>query len=278
MLMTKISDLEGEGNLPDVGLPETRRAAAQLAEHATEIRKLRKRAVGDIIEIGKHLIAAKALAGHGNWLPWLEREFGWKEQSARNFMNVAEMAAKSPTVGDLDIDFRGLYLLAAPSTPTEVVADVAALGRKVTAKDVAQAKSVRKRNCAPASSKPKSAKATPAVDPIGAIAGDILSKFADGESRSAPKIAFALKRAESSVRDALKSLGDRVDTRKVGNVIEYKIKRDAEPDLRSMLVAKDEEITALQAENAALRATISEQATEIERLKLLTAPAMAMAQ
>ena len=40
-------------------------------------------------------------------------------------MNVAEMAAKSPTVGDLNVDMRGLYLLAAPSTPAEVIEAVA---------------------------------------------------------------------------------------------------------------------------------------------------------
>jgi Protein of unknown function (DUF3102) len=81
------------------GVNRLSRADAQLAEHANTIRRLHKRAVGDIIEIGRHLIEAKKLAGHGHWLPWLEREFGWKEQSARNFMNVADLAAKSPTVG-----------------------------------------------------------------------------------------------------------------------------------------------------------------------------------
>jgi hypothetical protein len=65
------------------------------------------------------------MAGHGGWLPWLEREFGWKEQTARNYMLAYEWAAKSPTVGDLNVDMRSLYLLAAPSTPeparTEVI-------------------------------------------------------------------------------------------------------------------------------------------------------------
>jgi hypothetical protein len=70
---------------------------------------LGKRAVHDIIEIGRRLI--EELAGHGNWLPWLEREFGWSEQTARNYMAVAERF-KSPTVGDLLIDASALYLLA----------------------------------------------------------------------------------------------------------------------------------------------------------------------
>src|SRR5262249_47237592 len=52
----------------------------------------------------------------GNWLPWLEREFGWEERSARNFMQVFE-ASKSANFADLDLPVSALYLLAAPSTP-----------------------------------------------------------------------------------------------------------------------------------------------------------------
>jgi hypothetical protein len=51
-------------------------AEKQLAEHSQEIRALGKRAIRDIIKIGKRLTEAKGIAGHGNWLPWLEREFG----------------------------------------------------------------------------------------------------------------------------------------------------------------------------------------------------------
>ena len=106
------------------------RADAQLAEHAAAIRALGKRAIGSTIDIGRRLIEAKALAGHGNWLPWLEREFGWAERTARHFMSVAELAAKSATVADLNIDVGALYLLAAPSTPPEVNEDVVARGQE----------------------------------------------------------------------------------------------------------------------------------------------------
>src|SRR5437660_575869 len=44
---------------------------------ADTINSLRKRVAEGLIEIGRRLIEAKALAGHGRWLPWLEREFGW---------------------------------------------------------------------------------------------------------------------------------------------------------------------------------------------------------
>jgi hypothetical protein len=58
-------------------------------------------------------------------LPWIDREFGWSERTARNFMSVHEMlSSKSATVADLAIDAKALYALAAPSTPEDVQADV----------------------------------------------------------------------------------------------------------------------------------------------------------
>lgn len=99
---------------------------ATLADHADAIRTLGKRVIADVIEIGRRLTEAKRIAGHGNWLPWLEREFRWTDRTALNFMRVHELAMKSETVSDLDIPVRGLYLLAAPSTPDEARAEVLA--------------------------------------------------------------------------------------------------------------------------------------------------------
>src|ERR1700730_71195 len=101
---------------------------------ADTINTLRKRAASDIIEIGQRLIEAKAIAGHGNWLPWLEKEFGWTDQTARNYMQVYE-CAKSQNFLNLDLPVSALYLLAAPSTPPEAVETVinrAKAGEKVT--------------------------------------------------------------------------------------------------------------------------------------------------
>jgi hypothetical protein len=53
----------------------------------------------DVIEIGRRLTEAKQIAGHGGWLPWLEREFAWKEQTVRNFIQVYECSRKSPNLG-----------------------------------------------------------------------------------------------------------------------------------------------------------------------------------
>ena len=110
-----------------------------LAQNAEVIRALGKRVIGDIIEIGRRLTEAKQVAGHGNWLPWLDREFGWTEQTALNFMRVHELASKSKKFLDLSLPVSGLYMLAAPSTPEEARDQVIARaegGERLSVKDV----------------------------------------------------------------------------------------------------------------------------------------------
>jgi hypothetical protein len=80
------------------------------------IRQLVRRSLNDVVEIGAELISVKQTLPHGHFLPWLHTEFGWRERSARNFMNVA-IRFKSARVADLEMDVTAAYLLAAPSTP-----------------------------------------------------------------------------------------------------------------------------------------------------------------
>jgi hypothetical protein len=125
----------GSNNDSSRGDAQAVSASNSLTEHAAVIRALGKRVVGDIIEIGRRLTDAKKIAGHGNWLPWLEREFGWSVSSAENFINVHKLAGKFPTVGNLEMDMRSLYALAAPSTPDEArdeIIDRAANGETFT--------------------------------------------------------------------------------------------------------------------------------------------------
>lgn len=78
------------------------------------------RTADDIVEIGRDLIAVKEAIGHGNFLPWIEAEFGMTDRTARNFMSVAEtFGSKSEIVSDFTPTI--LYALAAPSTPDDVV-------------------------------------------------------------------------------------------------------------------------------------------------------------
>ena len=112
---------------------------AALNRHAEAIKLLVRSACRGIIKIGHRLTKAQELAGHGNWLRWLDREFSWSEQTARNYMRVYEMASIHNAVVDLDLPLRSLYLLAAPSTPEEArkeVIDRAASGEKISFEQV----------------------------------------------------------------------------------------------------------------------------------------------
>jgi Skp family chaperone for outer membrane proteins len=109
-----------------------------VTRHAEAIRVLGKRVVRDIVEIGRRLTECQALLDHGEWLPWLEREFGWTDDTALNFMRVHALS-KSRNFRDLSLPISGLYLLAAPSTSDEArdeVLDRAQQGEKLSVKDI----------------------------------------------------------------------------------------------------------------------------------------------
>jgi hypothetical protein len=96
--------------------------AERLQDHVNEIRQLGQRAIADVIEIGRRLSECKDLVGHGNWLSWLDREFGWSERTAQNFIAVFHLSrqSKSANFSDfqrLNLPISALYLLARPSTP-----------------------------------------------------------------------------------------------------------------------------------------------------------------
>jgi hypothetical protein len=101
-----------------------------------------QRLIEDIVEIGRELIEAKARVGHGNFLSWIDASFGMSDDTARNFMNVAEVYGdRIRTVRDLPLG--AVYTLAAPSTPESVRSEVAeriAKGELVTAAEVRRLK------------------------------------------------------------------------------------------------------------------------------------------
>ena len=108
-----------------------------LVEDAAAIKALGKRVVGDLIEIGRRLTRDKDICGHGHWLPWLDREFGWSDKTAENFINVYKLGSKSENFSNLNLPLSGLYLLAAPSTPDEARTEI--IERAQTGKSVSVA-------------------------------------------------------------------------------------------------------------------------------------------
>lgn len=67
----------------------------------------------NIIEVGKRLIAAKALVAHGQWQQWLQNNFQLSQQTATNFMNVANRFGKI----QIDLDFKPTQMIALLSLP-----------------------------------------------------------------------------------------------------------------------------------------------------------------
>jgi hypothetical protein len=92
-----------------------------LAEHANAIRRLGKQTVENIIEIGRHLVEAKAEVKKlgGSFDAWLKAEFNWSHGQAYNFINVFERKSELSKFDKSDLPISAFYLLAAPSTPAE---------------------------------------------------------------------------------------------------------------------------------------------------------------
>jgi hypothetical protein len=117
--------------------------AGRLRDHAIAIRDLRKRTAEHIIEIGLHLVECKKILGHGNFVAWIEEEFGWGIKTAQRFINIHEFAeSKNDKLSLLNLPLSSLYLLAAPSTPEKVRDEVMAraeAGEQISVAGVKQA-------------------------------------------------------------------------------------------------------------------------------------------
>lgn len=117
-----------------------------LTDRVNRIRKLTGDTCRNMIEIGRHLIAAKAEVEHGNWSNWLKENFGWTDRTARNFMAVADR------FGDMDVaDFKPSTLQALLALPVGseqgFIAEQAALGHPVETQSARELKAnVRQAN------------------------------------------------------------------------------------------------------------------------------------
>lgn len=92
-------------------------------DRTEKIHNLARMTAAGIVQIGQYLTEVKDRLPHGKFLEWIEREFAWKADTARNFMHVFEHF-KNRNFRDLQIDVSALYLIAAPSIPEPVRAHV----------------------------------------------------------------------------------------------------------------------------------------------------------
>jgi hypothetical protein len=121
---------------------EEHRAAVMTS--ARTIKRHEQRTVESMVVIGRELTAVQAKLPHGQFLPWLEQEFGWQRSTAYNLL---QLAAKFPTVGNLPtgIGLSALYqLTAAPDSALAEAQSRQQAGEKIT-KSVATAIAVRHR-------------------------------------------------------------------------------------------------------------------------------------
>ena len=93
-------------------------SAPKLVKITGELHAIFKRGTADVIQIGRLLRSAKKEIGHGEFLPWLEKEFSLSEKSAQRFMaahkfmtTVAAPLLKSDKLADLRVRPSALYEL-----------------------------------------------------------------------------------------------------------------------------------------------------------------------
>jgi hypothetical protein len=95
-------------------------AAEICVEHERAYGKARE-ALEHARRAGELLLEAKARAGHGGWLGWLQANVPFSERTAQGYMRLARqwdaLQGKSATVADLGLR-EALALLAAPAEPT----------------------------------------------------------------------------------------------------------------------------------------------------------------
>ena len=100
----------------------------ELAGRAEHIRKVCECANQHLLEhvviIGRNLVEAREICPHGEWLPWLKREFDWSHSTADRFIQVYHQRDKLPNMGNFRFPLSAQYLLAAPSTPPEARQDI----------------------------------------------------------------------------------------------------------------------------------------------------------
>src|SRR5262249_62409818 len=81
--------------------------------------------IDSVIETGRRLADVRDNhLDHGEWLPWLKREFKWSRQSADNFIHVYEAHAQGKLPTRWQLPLNAFYLLAAPSTPEEARTEI----------------------------------------------------------------------------------------------------------------------------------------------------------
>jgi DNA N-6-adenine-methyltransferase (Dam)/Protein of unknown function (DUF3102) len=129
-----------------------------LVQKAAVIHALIERTKENIIEIGRHLVEVRDRIDHGEWLAWINAEFHWSDQTARNFIHVYELSLdpNSKRVLDLDLPLRVFYQLAGPTAEgaREEITKRAEAGEPISQETVLAAIADRRKSPATAPAEP----------------------------------------------------------------------------------------------------------------------------
>jgi hypothetical protein len=113
--------------------------ASQAKAAADRINANKDAADKSMFAIGRDLLAIKAKLPHGAFGKWITAEFDMSDRTAQNYMNATLAFEKNESVSFLPPTV--IYMLAAPSTPTEIIESVIAeseRGNVPTAKSVSR--------------------------------------------------------------------------------------------------------------------------------------------
>ena len=111
-------------------------------EKTEEIKRLTRKLVEDIINIGRYLIEVKARLKYGQFYNWIERELGLSSASVTRFMQAAS-SFKLEELKGLDIVPSALYELAATSVPEEAAKEAIKRAKQGEKIDLNTAKAIR---------------------------------------------------------------------------------------------------------------------------------------
>jgi Protein of unknown function (DUF3102) len=230
-----------------------------LAKHADTIRQLSKQTVENIIEIGRRLVDCRDNhLEHGEWLPWLQREFGWSDRTALNFIRVYEQS-KSENFSDLNLPVSSLYLLAAPSTPETAKSEIIKRAKTGTPVSVAEVKQTI--NAAKAR---RAAEATGKALPVAKRVG------ADGKARARPAKKARkqpAKKAKSKTPEAPKAAASAPERETPARETPARAQQDVGPQSTSEVERLRARVDELQAEKRQLEIKITGLKSEVEELK-----------
>lgn len=99
----------------DLSAPEVKRCESAVEK----ITKYQRRMAGDIVAIGSELLAVKDKLEHGQFGAWIGHHFGWSNDTAGRYMNVAKTFGHIPQFAEFKIDTSALHLLANDKCPDE---------------------------------------------------------------------------------------------------------------------------------------------------------------